>query len=122
MRGTDLVSDESQFALLVRQVLDERAARGQGSLGDGSAPKIELRLKSAAVKLCAKSWGMFGMGDTKSLSGDVQLSFAWKVDGQALPVVERIELHPQSTERLTAPAIMRRAVEAVIDRIAEKSA
>ncbi|MFM6830630.1 MAG: hypothetical protein ACKOVA_09920 [Novosphingobium sp.] len=121
MRGSDLVSDEGQFALLVRQVLDERAARGQRSLGDGAVPGIELHLKAAAVKLCAKSWGMFGMGDTKSLSGDVQFSFAWKIDGQAALNAEQIVLKPQSRDRLTAQAIMRRAVEAVLDRIAAKA-
>lgn len=122
MRGADLVSDEGQFALLVRQVLDDRAARGQRSLGDGAVPRIELRLKAAAVKLCAKSWGMFGMGDTKSLSGDVQISFAWKIDGLAALTAEQIVLKIQSRDRLTAQAIMRRAVEAVLDRIAAKAA
>lgn len=119
VRGTDLISDDHQFDLLVRQVLDERANGSQYLLGDGRAPKVEVHLRSAAVKLCAKSWGMFGMGDTKSLSGKAAFTFTWKMDGQTALAVETIALELNGKDRLTAPAILRRAVTALLGRIAD---
>lgn len=118
LRGSDFVSDEYQFDLLVRQTLDEQAMHNKGSLGSGSTPKIEVHLKSAAVKLCAKSWGMFGMGDTKSLSGKAAFTFTWKKDGQKALAVETIALEVNGKERLTAPAILRRAINVLCGRIA----
>lgn len=116
--GADFISDTQQFDLLMRQTLDAQAPANKVSLGSGSAPKIEVHLKSAAVKLCAKSWGMFGMGDTKSLSGKAAFTFTWKKDGQKALAVETIALEVNGKERLTAPAILRRAVNVLCGRIA----
>lgn len=122
LRGTDLVRDDREFALLVRQTLDDRASRGLPSFGDGAAPLIELHLHSANVKLCAKSWGMFGMGDTKSLSGDADFTFTWRLasGGRSLNV-EKVELRPKSKDRVTGPMILRLALENVLERAAKSA-
>ncbi|WP_156135700.1 hypothetical protein [Novosphingobium subterraneum] len=116
--GADFISDTPQFDLLMRQTLDAQPPTDQILLGSGSAPKIEVHFKSAEVKLCAKSWGMFGMGDTKSLSGKAAFTFTWKKDGQKALAVETIALEVNGKERLTAPAILRRAVNVLCGRIA----
>jgi hypothetical protein len=120
VRGSDLIADGNQFDLLVRQVLEEQASGGQSSLGNGAVPKVEVHLRSAAVKLCAKSWGMFGMGDTKSLSGDVEFTFAWKRDGQAALSVAKIAFKVNGKDRMTAPTILRRAVMSLLKQAAAR--
>lgn len=116
--GADFIPDTQQFDLLMRQTLDAQSPAAQLSLGTSSAPKIEVHFKSAAVRLCAKSWGMFGMGDTKSLSGKADFTFAWKKDGQGAIASETIALEVNAKDRLTAPAILRRAVAILLRRLA----
>lgn len=119
LRGTDLVRDDQEFALLVRQALDDLASRGASSLGDGTAPRIDVHLKAVAVKLCARSWGMFGLGDTKSLSGDAEFTFSWRLTGTVgSPNNEKIIVRPTSKGRMTGPMILRLALADVLERAA----
>lgn len=118
LRGTDFVADEDEFDFLVRQALDEQSGQDSAPLGTSAAPRIAVHLKSAAVKLCAKSWGMFGLGDTKSLSGTANFTFAWRKDGQGTLATETIALEVNVKDRLTAPAILRRAVITLLSRLA----
>ena len=115
--AADMISDARQFDLVVRQALDEQPQVQQATLGSGAAPKIEIHLKSVAVRLCASSWGLFGTGDTKSLGGKADFTFTWKKDGQSVLAVETIPLEVSAKERLTAPAILRKAVNTLLQRM-----
>lgn len=117
LRGADLVDDEASFALMVREALEDRAIASRLALGDGALPLFELHFLSAKVKLCAKSWGVFGTGNTKSLSGNVELAFAFKFDGQQSLETHNIAFKPELAEGLTANAIMRRGIDLVLGRI-----
>lgn len=121
VKGTDFISDQGQFALLVRQLLDAPNAMRSTSLGDGAAPRIDLHFTALAVKLCAKSWGAFGLGDTKSLSGKTEFTFSWRAVGspaQSHPLT--VALQPASKDRMTAPSIMQAAVEEALRRIGQE--
>ena len=116
--GVDFVTDSGQFALLVRQALDVRATNGKKRLGDGASVKVDLTLTALSAKLCAKSWGVMGFGDTKSLSGVSNFTFMWRHAGEAAePVKLDVSVRTETKDGMTPPLILRRAIEVALDRI-----
>ena len=81
LRLGDFVEDDVKFGVMVNEVLAEAA--GDRVAAEGSPVSIDL--KNAKVKLCAKAWGVFGRGDTKSLSGDVSFGFDWTLASRRKP-------------------------------------
>lgn len=122
-KGTDFVSDQGQFSLLVRDILDAHQASAMHTSRSEGAPQIELHFTALAVKLCAKSWGAFGFGDTKTLTGKADFIFSWKPVGsiaRTQPIA--ISLQLAGKDRMTAPLIMRRAVDRALQRIQQDMA
>lgn len=123
LRGRDFVADQHEFGLIVRQGIDALAPEARARLGAGSDPVVNLRLSAIDVKLCAKSWGAFGFGDTKSLSGNARFVFAWSsLEGIGPEHEVEVRLQPQKRDALTPPAMLRGAVAQALERIASEQA
>lgn len=73
LRIADFVRSESAFRDAVRDAFS----------GDPNAPRlngkatISVALKSIDARLCARGYGVFGMGDRRSMSGESKFAFDW---------------------------------------------
>ena len=67
----DFVSSEAEFQRVLDEVVDPLVASGKRQL----VPIRSVRLSALDAKLCARGYGVFGLGDKVSHSGTVQVSF-----------------------------------------------
>lgn len=68
---SDFVTSEVEFR---RFAADAYLEVVQGAAGD-SAKNLEVKLTGIEAKLCAKGYGMFGLGDRRSHSGKANFTF-----------------------------------------------
>ena len=71
LRVRDFVWDDEDLTSVLREALAELHT-GQRQDGLSWSPRaISVTLTGIRAKLCARKWGVFGTGDTKSLAGEV---------------------------------------------------
>lgn len=118
----DFVEGDSDFATIASQSLwgFEQARVNRR----GEVPSISIDLKSTTAKLCAKAWGAFGMGNTKSLSGDVSFVFDWSStssSGLRRSGSSTIAFRVPVKQALVPKMIFQEAVQRVTSEILAKS-
>ncbi|MGH6785669.1 MAG: hypothetical protein ACREBO_02475 [Novosphingobium sp.] len=89
----------------------------------GLGSELTVRLVELESKLCAKSWGVFGLGNTKALSGKVRLVFAWTMHSGSPPIstdTEVIELHIGKKNAATPAALFDQALEVLVERVRDQ--
>lgn len=72
---SDFVRSEAEFRSLVDEALQADQNLSQGVTLD--RPRISITLKAVNAKLCARGYGVWGMGDRRSLSGKSKFLFDW---------------------------------------------
>ena len=78
----------------------------------------EVHLTAVNVKLCARSWGLFGRGDTKSLSGRVEFRFRRLLAnaGAAQTSDDTVAFTLEKRDALPASEILVKALRILFDR------
>ena len=77
LRVFDFVSSDREL-----REITEQAVRANLSASEGSnLPNLELKLTAIDASLCAKNYGMFGLGDRRSFSGRTTIKFMWRMAG-----------------------------------------
>ncbi len=99
--------------MLAQQVAFEQDADGHRLDG------LKIGFKAMHVKLCAKSWGVFGTGDRQALSGDVDFVFEWS-GGPPLsmePRTVRLKIKVGKDQAMPSNDIMREGLNQLLVRI-----
>lgn len=71
----------SELESAVLEAIDRLDPAARLSLTGESSTRIEVHLKSITSHLCASGWGVFGLGDKRSLSGEATFDFDWSLNG-----------------------------------------
>ncbi len=112
LRGRDFVRSQRDLALLMQQVADERDVGGPAIDG------LKVGFKAMRVKLCAKSWGVFGTGDRQDLSGEADFVFDWSAAGLLTePREVRVQIKVSKGEAMPPSDIMREALRQLLAQI-----
>lgn len=107
LKGSDFVTSPRDLQLLIEEVL----AAKQDNQRVRSA--LEVRLAAMQVKLCARSWGAFGIGRRPNLAGESRFSFEIVgPGGSKTPVPITITLDGKSA--MTPDQIAREAVRRLL--------
>ena len=72
---SDFVRSEGEFRELVNEAFQADQNSPRGSIIDRT--QVSISLKAVNAKLCARGYGVFGMGDRRSLSGNSKFVFDW---------------------------------------------
>ena len=116
LRGRDFVRSERDLAKMVRQAASELDGHGQAFDG------LQIHFQALRVKLCAKSWGVFGMGDTQALSGKADFVFAWRgSDVPAATQVSRLQIDLDKDDAMPPDDIMQEALSRLLVQISQAS-
>lgn len=113
LRGRDFVRSQRDLTLLVQQVAYEQNADSHRLDG------LKIGFKAMRVKLCAKSWGVFGTGDRQALSGDADFVFEWSVESHLSmePRTVRLQIKVGRDQAMPSNDIMREALNQLLARI-----
>ncbi|MGB3929099.1 MAG: hypothetical protein WBL20_09055 [Sphingobium sp.] len=105
LTGSDFVTSPRDLQLLIEEVLAAKQS------DERVKPVSEVRLTALQVKLCARSWGAFGIGRRPNLAGESRFSFELVgPDGTTTPVPVIITLDGKSAmtpDRIAHEAIRR---------------
>jgi hypothetical protein len=110
----DFVSSEIDF----QRVLDNVASALAASKSSRFSPIRSVRLTGLNAKLCARSYGVFGMGDKVSHSGTVQVTFEIETGGNGdRPTVDSrsIKLEIEKKDALPLRSILELALQELLD-------
>lgn len=119
--GRQFVADGEEFSAMVRSELAELSPAIVARLPFAGAGHGEIALAGIESKLCARGYGVFGRGDTKSLSGSARFSFDWSATrAGASPRTgsSRIELRLGKHDALTPPGWLRLALRRLFAELA----
>lgn len=120
--GSDFVDGKREFSDLLHVALADLESTKRSRLPGTLKSKFMVNLTGIKTKLCARSYGIWGMGDRKSLSGDAQFTFEWKVQlgsGNIQSGMRIINLHLKKDEALKVKPIFRMAVGQFFDQLAQ---
>lgn len=120
MSRAEIYLDEREFSGMLADAIERQGLEGYSS--DLHVPKIlKVELHNITVRLCAKNWGVFGLGDRESLSGNAQFYFAWQGTESAAEMEHsKVEINLTPHEAMPIKAIAMLAVEKLLKSIAEK--
>lgn len=77
LRVSDFVASDRAFWSIT-----EQAIHGNPNASDFlKQSSIDLKLAAIDASLCAKNYGMFGLGDRRSFSGRATFKFTWRTAG-----------------------------------------
>lgn len=79
LRVSDFVSSDRELRAITEQAIRENPNASKYS----EQSNVEIKLTAIDASLCAKSYGMFGLGDRRSLSGRTTFKFLWRTAGAA---------------------------------------
>lgn len=117
----NFAANDAAFRTIVERALRNRKAALPALVANGTT--LTISLKAIKANLCARGWGAFGQGDRVSLSGNAAVTFDWAFD--AMPLARRatteVVVEASHEEGATPEEILRRAVNLVLDVIAEGS-
>jgi hypothetical protein len=119
LRGRDFLRSHKDFPLLIQRALSERQAdRSLADIGD-----LKVDWQMLRVKLCARSWGVFGTGDRKALSGQAEFTFAWSSDRDSATAktIARVIIERDKDDAIPAEEIMDEALNRLLDQIDQSS-
>ncbi|CAM8636318.1 MULTISPECIES: hypothetical protein [Sphingobium] len=117
VRGKDFVRSQRDLARMVRQAASEQNGTGR------AFADLQIHFQGLRVQLCAKSWGVFGMGDTQALSGKADFVFAWS-RGPGTPAekqVFRLQIDLSKNDAMPPDDIMREALNRLLLQISQGS-
>lgn len=107
LKGSDFLTSPRDLQLLIEEVLAARPT------DERVRPVSEVRLTALQVKLCARSWGAFGIGRRPNLAGESRFSFELVgPDGTMTPVPVTITLDGKSA--MTPGQIVQEAVRRLL--------
>lgn len=115
----DFVTDDAEMKRVLQEIWQEKYSDSDQSAASANIlKKLSITLTSAHTKLCAKSYGVFGLGNRSSLSGRAEFTFSWSIEGQAetlQPRTATIYITRDKKTALPPAAIFREAVRAVVN-------
>jgi hypothetical protein len=119
LHGRDFLRSQKDLALLIQRMLSERKADPFLA----GINNFQINFQMLRVKLCARSWGVFGTGDTKALSGRAEFTFAWSIDRDAAAkkTISRFTIELDKAHAVPADEIMDAALNRLLDQIAQSS-
>lgn len=117
---SDFIAGDDEFKSQVQRAL---AAANSELLIERhlSGGTLKIYLEGVEASLCARKYGMFGMGDRQSMSGGADFHFAWSV-GRTGPVAvvtraETIHLDVRKNEAKPAALFLADALAVLTRRI-----
>lgn len=120
--GSDFVDDKGEFADLLRSALANLEVAKRSKLPGALNSRLQIGLTGMKTKLCARSYGIWGMGDRKSLSGNAQFTFEWKVrleSGNIQSGMRIVNLQLKKNEAMQPKPIFRMAIEQFVDQLTQ---
>lgn len=116
-RGSDFLRSPEDLRLLLHQAASQVPAPG------GMPANLQIGFRALRVKLCARSWGAFGIGHSDALSGDAEFVFDWSVGASSPSArqVARIRIEIGKDQAMSPDAILRTALDRLIVQIRQKS-
>lgn len=117
LRVRDFVPSDGDLQLVADRALKYFGPKAAPLIADGVV--FEIRLKSINANLCAHSWGVFGLGDRKDLSGKATFTFAWTLTRPQRPreATSDVLLDLHGDDAATPVEIMEMAVERMLDTV-----
>lgn len=116
-RGHDFVSGDTEFSAILQDELSD-SEEYRGKVAQYGRDGITIELRNIEVSLCARHWGVFGTGDTKSFDGRAQFlfrSYPRNSIGKQLETAVALELQRDSP--MGARAIFRTAIQSLLGRL-----
>ncbi len=114
LHGRDFLRSDADLSVRLQDVMAEGDQTDLGTL--------TIRLQALSAKLCAKSWGVMGIGDRKALSGKAEFAFAWSTDPtQSSPdKVTRITVRLGKGQAMPPDEIMQEALRRLVVEIRQQ--
>ena len=113
LHGRDFLRSDADLAVRLQEVMAEGDQTDHGTL--------TVRLQSLSVSLCAKSWGVMGMGDRKALSGKADFAFAWSTQAEHSPdKVARVTIKLGKDQAMPPDDIMQEALRRLVAQIRQQ--
>lgn len=123
LRLADFVDDERDFSSRLQRAVDYEVS--SSSFPRLSSPAtLKVTLWGMKANLCAKSWGVYGTGDTKSLSGTARFTFSWKLENGAIlteNAEEVVELKIDKSGAASSSKLLDRALAILANRIVHRT-
>lgn len=119
--GRQFVADQQEFASVLRSELADLPPGMAARLPFAGGGHGAIALAGIDSKLCAKGYGMFGRGDTRSVAGSATFSFDWSATnagGIPRQGSSRIALRLGKQEALTPPGWLRLALRRFLAELA----
>ncbi len=118
LHARDFVDDDADMADIINSLMTEKAENRRMEAVEASAySSLRIDLVQIKAKLCAKSYGVFGLGDKKSMSGKSQFTFNWEiVDGMYHAGNTTIEVISDNNSPMTTRQIFRQSIKLLLDR------
>ncbi|SEJ58995.1 hypothetical protein SAMN05518849_11127 [Sphingobium sp. AP50] len=117
LRGSDFLRSQDDLGLLVQRALSKREADATIRPAD----KIDVRFQKLRVKMCARSWGVLGVGDRKALSGSAEFTFGWSTASGMEPRMSTVTVDLEKADAMPADDIMVEALNRLLDQIDQLS-
>jgi hypothetical protein len=112
----DFVASEREFSERARHALD-----GEESIGAASrplsAPSLRIVLTGIEADMCARKYGIFGLGNRRALSGRVEFDFSWSILGDDAVKQEHIVIDVAKSSAKPSDAILPDALSILAKRI-----
>ena len=120
MRVRDFVSGQSAFGLMLSQAVAELNSERQTQLSILS-PLVSVHLVGISAKLCAKNWGVFGLGDRSSLAGDAAFTFEFSINrnGERAIAQHQVALKLKANDAQPPAEILNNALSELLTKIAD---
>lgn len=116
-RVADFVVSDSEFSARAREALLPRADAAKREKS-AAIERLRITLDRIDASLCARKYGAFGLGDRRSLSGQIEFEFSWSVTGGATARHEIVRLEVPKNRAKAAEALLPDALAVLADRIA----
>lgn len=116
-RVADFVASDVEFANQAREAFLSNGARAT-TAAQPEADGLRIRLDRIEASLCARKYGAFGLGDKRSLSGQVEFEFSWTVTGDLIARHEIVRLAVPKTKGKPAEAFLQDALAVFAERVA----
>ena len=120
----DFVADPTEMQQDLHDALAALDPARLAALPGGGKAALTIELREISTRLCNKSYGVFGRGDTRSLSGEARFLFGWKAAsapaGEPAGTVE-IVLTPGKRDGATPRSLFREALARLAERLASLS-
>jgi hypothetical protein len=124
LKRSDFVADPAEMQQDLRDAMAALDPAKRAALSQGGTAPLSIELREISTRLCNKTYGVFGMGDTRSLSGEARFVFGWLSGGSPAGEAATVEivLAPGKRDGATPRTLFREALARLLERLASPSA